>query len=483
MPPPPAFSQIEHFVVLMLENRSFDHLLGFLYSKQGNVSPLGHPFAGLTGNEENPATDGTATRVFPIPATDEYLYYYPKSDPGEGFYNTNAQIYGTTKPAAGAPATNRGFVTNFGATLKYQEKDPASWDILPGTVETDIMGIYTPESLPILSGLARGYAVCDAWFGSAPTETLPNRAFLFLGTSQGHLDDSVHVYTAPSFFTLLGQHGCSWAIYGYDQLPLAQQTVADITHAPASQFGTFSDFQRAAAAGTLANYIFLEPSWGHAGSSQHPNYDVSAGEALIEQVYRTLFASPSWKNTLLIITYDEHGGCYDHVPPPATATPPDTLAGQFGFDFRRFGPRVPAVLVSPWIEAGTVYEPVAAASGAPPFDHTSILKTVELRFGLPALTKRDAAAPDFAGVLSRSTPRTDDPLAGVHAPVNSNPGKITNHVTHLQRVQAECVASEPTDNETAAIPHRDGYPAFASGDAAAKYIRDRAVTAARPPPA
>jgi phospholipase C len=464
---------INHIVVLMLENHSFDHLLGYLYTGQGNVSPSGQPFEGLTGNEYNVSSAGKQVKVFPIPAKDPHLYYYPKSDPGEGFANTNAQLFGTTTPAAGAKATNGGFITNFGVTLKNQQGGghPSP---LPGTVETDIMAMYTPGQLPILSGLARGYAVCDLWFGSAPTETLPNRAFALMGTSQGHLDDSVKVYTAPSIFHLLDAHNCTWAIYGYDQLPLTQHSVADITQAPAARFGKFQDFQNAVKASTLANFVFLEPSWGSQGNSQHPNYDVSAGEALISQVYDTLFGSKIWNQTLLIITYDEHGGCFDHVPPPTNATPPDNLAGQFGFPFTRFGPRVPTVLVSPWIAPGTVYRVAQTGSSpATPFDHTSVLKTVEKRFGLPALTKRDAAAPDVGGVLTLATPRTDNPLAGVSPPVNPNPGLIGNHVTHLQQAHAECLAAIPTKSERKGIEHHDGYPKFKTGTEAAKFIRGR----------
>jgi phospholipase C len=469
----PGLQQINHIVVLMLENRSFDQMLGFLYASQGNKSPLGQPYEGLTGNEFNLDSQGKKVNVFQIPANDPNLYYYPKTDPGEGFMNTNAQLFGTTTPAAGAQATNGGFITNFGATLKTQQNETGA--ALPGTVETDIMGMYAPSQLPVLSALAKGYAVCDLWFGSAPTETIPNRAFALMGTSQGHLEDSVRVYTAPSIFTLLSAHGCTWALYGYDQAPLEKQVVADISQAPAGNFGQFQDFKNAVQAGTLANFVFLEPSWGSKGNSQHPNYDVSAGEALISQVYTTLFGSKVWNQTLLIITYDEHGGCFDHVPPPSNATPPDNLAGQFGFPFTRFGPRVPTVLVSPWIAAGTVYRVPQSGSAAPtPFDHTSILKTVENRFGLPALTKRDAAAPDVSGVLTLTTARTDNPLAGVSPPVNPSPNLISDHVTHLQQVQAQNLSEIPNKSEKKGIAHHDGYPQFKTGTEAAQFIRTRA---------
>src|SRR5262245_60388253 len=189
---------IDHIVVLMLENRSFDCMLGFLYTDRGNVSPLGHPFAGLQGNESNRDGHGGRVNVFKLQPGQPDSYFYPRADPGEGFMNTNAQLFGTTSPAPTAQATNQGFVTNFAYTLTWESKEPGR--VLPGTRPTDVMGIYPPEMLPVLSGLARGYAVCDQWYAPAPTETIPNRAFAVMATSQGQLTDQSKVYTAPSIF-------------------------------------------------------------------------------------------------------------------------------------------------------------------------------------------------------------------------------------------------------------------------------------------
>ena len=142
-----------------------------------------------------------------------------------------------------------------------------------------------------------------------------------------------------------------------------------------------------------------------------------------------------------MITYDEHGGCYDHVPPPWGAVPPDSDAGEFGFGFDRFGVRVPTVLVSPLIAQGTVYR---VPAGGTPLDHTSILRTVEQRWNLPTLTARDAAAPSFAAVLTLTTPRTDDVLAaaGVTVPVASGPGPAAATVSHLESIHAELVGRQ-----------------------------------------
>jgi phospholipase C len=428
-------SSINHIVVLMLENRSFDHMLGFLYADSGNVSPAGQPFAGLTGQESNPDGTGGNVAVYQIKASDQGAYFMPGADPGEGYKATNSELYGTVSPTQNAAATDQGFVTDFSYTLGWEAKE--GWSILQGATASNIMGMFTPETLPVLSGLARGFAVCDHWYSSVPTETLPNRAFVCCATSQGHMDDTTTSYTAPSIFGLLSKHMIDWSVYGYTSDPLTRHDFSDISSASADHFGLFTDFKAAAAAGTLSSYVFLEPSWESAGNSQHPNYDVAKGEQLIHDVYYALRNGPQWNETLLIITYDEHGGCYDHVIPPSGAVPPDKSIGEFGFDFTRFGLRVPAVLVSPLIAAGTVYPVVGATT---PIDHTSILKTVEQRFGLPALTARDAAAPGLGAVLTLKTARTDDPLAGVVVPQSTGTGPDADQPSHLLQVHAEIVS-------------------------------------------
>ena len=430
-------ASIEHVVVLMLENRSFDQMLGYLYADTANTSPSGMAFEGLTGMETNPGATGHLVPVSPATTETPNLYYLPGADPGEGYAATNTQLFGNTA-GTGIPA-NQGFVTDYAATLAWESTDPG-WSVLPGTVPASIMTMYSPQTLPVLSGLARGFAVCDHWFASAPTETLPNRAFACLATSQGHMDDKTKMFTAPSIFGLLSQHDIGWSVYGYDSPPLTRQAFTDITDANDSHFGIFSDFTTAAAAGTLPPFTFLEPSWDSTGNSQHPNYDVASGEQLILSVYAALRQGPGWPGTLLVVTYDEHGGCYDHVPPPSGAATPDASAGEYGFDFTRFGVRVPAVLVSPRIEGGTVFR---APQTAAPHDHTAILKTVETRWGLPALTARDEAAPDLGAVLSLAEPRADDPMEGVTAPVNTQPNPSASLPSHLLQVHAELVSRLP----------------------------------------
>ncbi|HEY1917306.1 MAG TPA: alkaline phosphatase family protein [Streptosporangiaceae bacterium] len=433
---------VQHVVQLMLENRSFDHMLGFLYAASGNVSATGAPFEGLTGQESNPGTNGSPVTVFKIDPTTAGAYFMPGADPGEGYANTNSQLFGHGTAPVPPVATNTGFVTNFDATITWDTR--AGRSVEAGTTASNIMGIFTPEALPVLSGLARGFAVCDHWYASAPTETFPNRAFACAATSQGHMNDGTASYTVQSIFGLMTAHNVPWKIYGYNAEPLTRKNFPDTTSAPDTCFGKFADFTADAAAGQLPAYAFMEPSWGSTGNSQHPNYDVSLGEKLLHDVYYALRGGPGWDQTLLIITYDEHGGCYDHVPPPSGAVPPDSSPGEFGFDFTRFGVRVPAVLVSPLIAAGTVYR---VADGTMPLDHTSVLKTVETRWGLPALTARDAAAPDVGGALTLATARTDDPLASVTVPVSTGANPATAEVSHIQQVDAQLTSQLPVPAE------------------------------------
>src|SRR5436305_511710 len=434
-------SAIKHVVQLMLENRSFDQMLGFLYEASGNKSPSGEPFEGLTGNESNPDDAGREVKVFQIDHTAKHPYLMPGADPGEGFHNTNYQLFSTDDPATGTVPANKGFVINFKAAIASDLAKHFK-DTLPGTDPSEIMGMYAPEMLPIMSGLAKGFAVCDHWFSSAPTQTIPNRAFCAAATSQGHLDNQVKVFTCPSIFGRLSQKKIDWAIYGYNRDPMTRLDYTDTQHADESHFGHFRDFQGRAAAGTLPAYTFLEPSFGAGGNSQHPNYDVALGEQLIHDVYYTLRNGPGWNDTLLAITYDEHGGNYDHVAPPWGAVPPDNSIGEWGFDFTRFGVRIPALLISPRVEAGRVFR---VKQGT--IDHTSLLKTLEQRGGLDPLTARDKAAPGLGYVLTLATPRKADPLKGVQIPSSSASHPNQSQPSVIEKIHASKVALLPLRND------------------------------------
>ncbi|MBN3762262.1 alkaline phosphatase family protein [Burkholderia sp. Ac-20365] len=456
--------KIEHIVVLMLENRSFDQMLGFLYSAD-RPAAVEH-FDGLTGNESNPDDHGREIAVYKIKAGDTHTYLMPGADPGEGFLNTTYQLYSTDEPSPGEVPTNKGFVLNFKSAIASDLAKHYK-DTIPGTLASQIMGMYTPETLPVLSGLARGYAVCDAWFASVPTMTMPNRAFALAATSQGHLDDHVKIFTCPSIFGRLTDAKKDWAIYGYNRDPLTRHDFPDTQHADESHFGHFRDFKERASAGKLPQFTFLEPSWDATGNSQHPNYDVAAGEQLIHDVYYAVRNGKNWASTLLIITYDEHGGNYDHVPPPTDATPPnDGTVGEQGFDFTRFGVRVPAVLVSPLIRKNTVFR---ASAGR--IDHTSILKTVHELWGTAPLTDRDKAAASLAGVLTLATPRTDDPLEAVMVPVPSVHHPNSSTPSKLDKIHAARVAALPLRSEKG--HYEQATPSLTSAAEVSDFIRDR----------
>jgi phospholipase C len=475
-----ALDAIDHIVVVMLENRSFDNLLGFLYADAGNKSPLGDDFDGLTGNESNNDASGNLVPVAKIGPADENAYWYPLVDPQEGFLPTNEQLFGTETPAAGAVANCSGFVTSFAKAVAHPLDPP-----LTGADETSIMKVYPPEMVPVLSGLAKQFAVCDQWFSSVPTETFPNRAFALSGTSLGRVMDEGNPYFAtPSIFSSLTSKGVAWRIYGYVLKPLTIGDFPDTLNAQPAQYGLFTDFQSDAANNALPGFAFLEPAWSKSGKTlendQHPVGNVALGEQFLLQVYQTLQTSPAWAQTLLIVTHDEHGGNYDHVPPPTGATPPSTTPGEQGFDFTRFGVRVPAVLVSPLIPAGTVFR---APEGGPPFDHTSILATLEKKFGLPSLTARDAAAPDLEAVLTidPTTPRQGDPMAGITAPAfqQSVPpaATATLRASRFLLGHAEAASKLPIAGEdnaaaarTADAFTRQGSP---NGEQVSQFIEDR----------
>ena len=492
--------QIEHVVVIMFENRSFDSMLGYLYDSE-NPPPRGQSFNGLTGTEYNLNGRGNKVYVSKIDPDDEYAYYMPKGDPGEGFNNTNFQLFGSASPPFTDLETNTGFVKDFENPLDNslyiddeKKMQPEGAQTNNSSVETsagaqvfwrypcppvpdmdaigsDIMQMYSPETLPVLSTLAKSYAVSDAWFCSAPTETLPNRAFTHMATSLGNLYDEVKSYPAKSIFKHLQDNGQTWGIFGNEgnpyTVPFCQDIPAKKDLPAGCDYGSFELFKgylnNEEANQVLPDYCFLEPIWSPRGNSQHPNYNVAAGEQYLLEIYNALKESDYWGKTLLIITYDEHGGCYDHVTPPFNAVSPPAYSRAFDFSFTRFGLRVPAVFVSPWIEEGTVYR----ATGDTPHDHTSILATLETMFDLAPLTERDKAAPDVLDVINLSTVRTDNPMAGVVAPAIKGIDKIKPHASTIQHMHALALA----DKQKRETGKDETPPEFKTSEQAEEYIQ------------
>jgi len=265
------------------------------------------------------------------------------------------------------------------------------------------MHYFTPEQVPVLSRLARQFAVSDRWHASAPCQTWPNRFFVHTGTAGGYENNSPprFPYEMPTIFNRFEDLGIDngWKIYFHD---MPQTLTLSRLWPHLDGFRFYEEFRHDAEQGTLPSYAFIEPRYFadvNLPNDQHPPHVVTLGEQLIADVYNTLRSGPAWGKTLLIITYDEHGGCYDHVPPPP-ATPPDTTPTN-PFNFDRYGVRVPAVIVSPYIRQGTVLRP----PGKLPYDHTSILATLRKRFNLGApLSNRDAVAPDLESALTLENP-------------------------------------------------------------------------------
>lgn len=324
------------------------------------------------------------------------------------------------------------------------------------------MTCYTPEQTPVLSALAKNFAVCDQYHASVPSQTLPNRSFVHAGTSGGNVNNEPTPFCdAKTIFNQMqeaidnGREDLSWGIFGNNinsgkendktgifgknHFSLTRLAMTELHDARFSNnFGTLRKFYDGCKKGKLPSYSFLEPTLGGTHQNdQHPPSDIRAGEKLIADVYNAIKQSPAYPETLLIITYDEHGGCYDHVAPPKAVCPePGCPSGQQGFMFNRFGIRVPCVLVNPYIPKGLIARP----EGYTPFDHTSIIKTIQNCFGLdPYLTERSKAAPDFSCVLQLERPRHRKDLTEVHPRALKRKSQKP-HVNNLHRLIAIMVA-------------------------------------------
>ncbi|HVJ54593.1 MAG TPA: alkaline phosphatase family protein [Aliidongia sp.] len=395
---------INHVVVLMLENRSFDCMLGRLYPKSDG-------FDGLSGEETNPLTtapDGPVVRVWNAPGADRKTMTIPDPDPGELFPDMNVQIFGAGGDTS-KPATMQGFVLDYLAQKT------------PGEQADAVMHYFTPEQVPVISTLATTFTCSDRWHASAPCQTWPNRCFVHCATAGGHVNNEPDKlpFKMKSIYEQLDEVEKSWKIYFHD-LPQAA-VLENVWSSGFLNFRLFEqEFAKDAASGKLPNYSFIEPRYFADGplnlipNDEHPPHNVHYGEQLIATIYNALRSGPSWAETLFIVTYDEHGGCFDHVPPPAAASP-DPGPGPEGFSFDRYGVRVPALIISPYLKApGQIARPPAGS--AYPFDHTSILATLRQIFGLKGpLTGRDAVAPDLLHLLDLDGPMLDTP-ASIEAP-------------------------------------------------------------------
>ena len=364
--------QIQHIVMLMMENHSFDNLFGMLGRGDGfTLDCNGLPTA------SNPYGDGRIQMAFEMPTT--------------------CQLSG--KPSQEWAASHQ------------QYADGALDGFVQSASGPVAMGYWTGKSLPFTYALASTFPIGDRFFCSLLGQTDPNRRFLIAGTAAGMTDDSGVSdlsYLLPgngTIFDTLGAYGITWRdycanfplgataeLYPYDDL-------ANLVNKR-----TLDDFFSDAAAGTLPGFCIVDPNFST--QSQENPQDIVVGEQLLAQVVNAVGASPAWGNTLLIINYDEHGGYYDHVPPPAALAPdlipPLVQPGQELYEgYQRYGFRVPSVMVSPYAKRNYVSHQV--------YDHTSILALIERKWNLPALTYRDANANDLTDFLDLEAMTAGEP--------------------------------------------------------------------------
>jgi phospholipase C len=397
-------SPVEHVIVLMLENRSFDHLLAY----------SGIP--GLNGVDTSKTNPGQRGVNVPMSngAPDRMT-----SDPHHEFEDVDRQMYGAPRGTPQRPMTLDGFVASSGP---------------------DAMLCVDPARLPVLTELARQFLVCDNWFSSMPGPTWPNRFFVHAGSSGGLANSPSSLTTMGSMiwsqlgfsfdngtlFDALEKAGKTWRVYHGDHFPqvCAIDTMPAAFVAGRDKFRSFNNFAKDVGAGDVASYTFIEPDYGilskfRQGNCQHPAGALSAGEQLIKSVYEAIAGSAQiWSKSMLFIVYDEHGGFYDQQSPPPCTPPGDSPrnAGKAAnppappFAFDNYGVRVPAVVVSPLLRPRSISHDT--------YDHTSVIRTVYDVLGIPGkLTDRDGTAKSLAPLLLPASQFAAPPsLPGVFSP-------------------------------------------------------------------
>lgn len=411
---------IQHVILLMFENRSFDNVLGAFY-------PYSPDAGGVSSTWSNPWAFHAPVTAWQGPAGSA-TQNIPYPDPQESNVHMADQI-NTTPPMMG-------FVNDY-ATVK--NADPP-----------DIMQYFVAENVPVTQALASTYAVSDQYFASGPVQTWPNRLFSLCGTpgfdaqtKTAYVDNDkypdypllIGQLDQLSIFEQLDQAHHSWKVYYDDEAPVAAviKYVADhwdhfwdggnvwpFESHPDIFHGTFFDD---VAKGNLPTFSLIEPRYQMlslrgeiAPNSNHPGdslpvgesgipINVSCGEQMLAKVFQALVANPAlFATTLLVVTYDEHGGLFDHVTPPPATSP--FLAGTVtGFDYSQYGVRVPAMFINPYVKPGIFRAPTG-----PPFDHTSLLATLQAQFNLSgSLSPRVEVAPTFTGLIDPTQPAIKAP--------------------------------------------------------------------------
>jgi phospholipase C len=388
----PGLDALKHIVVLMMENRSFDHMLGSLKAVNPQID-------GLDGTQWNPDTQGNPVYVQPLAEFQSQL----DPDPDHHFPAVDLQIFNGDQSSPRV-ASMQGFVKSY----YHQRQDLAH--------SQKIMYYFTQDKLPVLTSLATNFAVFNCWFASIPGPTICNRAFAHYGTSFGQVGMKMFCPQGKSIYERLEDAGRTAKLYYFDQASSTMEVVNLLQHQP-QLFGTYDQFLADCKSGKLSDYSFIEPNYtdhdsddgAQLASDQHPDHNIQAGELYIASVYNAIRSNPAlWASTALLVVYDEHGGIFDHVPPPActpdghSAGPADTEL-NFNFNFDRLGVRVPAILISPWVPKGTV------VGSDRVFEHASIPATVTKQFigKYTGSTQREQNAQTFLDLLSLDVMRND----------------------------------------------------------------------------
>jgi phospholipase C len=414
-----TLQDIEHIVVLMLENRSFDHMLGYLALDDDYVASYG-PIEGIVPGRSN-AYEGVEYPVYPLEQTAMNDYDRPE----HAGPHVDIQLSGG----------NGGFAHDFVETLR---RNAGFTDVRPD--QCVVMGYHTGAQLPALDHLARNFTVCDHWFSSVPGATWPNRLYSMAGTSGGtrsnkkHLGKDFPIYNFPSIARYLDEATVTWRWYRpYEAIPATIQLVEETHRLGGPQMQEYDQFFHDALTGELPKVSWIDPSFFHVlgmrQNDDHPPMDIRAGEHLIRAISNAVMTSPCWQRTLLIVTYDEHGGFYDHMEPPRAE---DDFA-----ETSRFGVRVPAVLVSPFTPARV---------HSVQLDHTSIIRTILERFcpdvDPASMGKRVSHAESVASAVvgsanEPSPPRPIPELTDVRA---LTPGSSEPDTAHEPKVLEDLLA-------------------------------------------
>jgi len=449
-----SHGKVDHLVVLMLENRAFDHMCGYLKRINPEID-------GLTGREYNPV-DPTVKGSEIVHVSDDAEYV--EFDPDHSIPGTAYQTFGYL-------SKNDTYATD--------QIPPMNGFVYDGMIRNSsagrsVMKCFPPEKVPAISTLAREFAIFDRWHASVPGPTEVNRLFVHSATSHGlsHNDNIELVEGVPqkTIYESLDESSVSWKVYMeqatsvffFNEMRKVKYT---------TKFRFFNDFEADAKSGKLPSFSFIEPRYATESptllaNDQHPSHDVAEGEKLIQRVYSILRTSPLWNRTAFLLTYDEHGGFYDHYPIPMTNVPnPDGIIGTNPpFHFNRLGIRVPAILVSPWIPKGYVEHGAKGPTPYSHYEHSSVPATLKKMFNLKDfLTKRDAWAGTFEHLFSLlDSPRTDCPLTLPDTPKHK-PSTDLEHmqsITDLQRgmvqlveaVVSPCITSSPSESGSSPNP-------------------------------